>query len=941
MKQITFLVVILTLLTAQQLFAQKCDNTKEGRAEEFYYSGSMLDEAVKQKTVFDILNQTGDMSEAMAWVIALNHYDELLIDNSVPDYKEHDVDLESTSFWRSAFGIILNKNESIDDKLDKATKIALEKSKRVVLKKNAKICMDKINGDGGYREYYNSFFSNLDYVIFFNDSINLKDIEVTGNIPGNVNKNDIRLESIEKVKEVLADSEKGKFAQIFNAKFGGSVKPFQEITRSDEQYYSRIFDEGKHPFHKKAFFAEADYYVIISIEKLNLQIKEGVWNIIDATFTFKVVNVATNKEVVSTSISSIRELQATSSDEYAYRNLIFQLIDNDINPQLSTDEFIAGQGVAYEQFFATFYKSLAIETKDGFDVDIYLQTNKISANEIDIIIKEMNNGSPYKFEEENAKLHKNGLYTVHLSQCKFDVSYFQMDLLRKFEEKINVNNSGVKLTNRAGPHHLVYLEEEKVPEKRIAVTPVTEDGYTYFKLRPQIEYLDFDFNNNIRVTMLKRGREISIKPEISLDKKVITVYPPEDVELSGTYKFKFNDRFELEHKIEAQNNNNEENNTNNNNGNSYTNIDIQITSPKNKAVTSNDPLAIVVSCKEDIKKLDLEVAKVKGHIDVVPSDANGYTKVEYVNFNEGSGIYQIDVEVTTVTGKKGKASITVYYKDSGSNDGGNNMEINDGHGSIIKSKHYMLNIGISKFADSQFNLNYAHKDATDLSQEFKKQNNLDDYFDEVVVYTLINEQATKKKIIEAMNLIKSLVKPSDFVSVTFSTHGYVLKDHYYLFPHEIDVKQIDYSGIRFDYFYKDYIKTLTCGTLVMIDACYSGEGIKDPFLFEKMTQELNDTKKVRILLMSSQADQTSREKKDWQNGAYTEAILGAFENKIYSDRNGNYIPDKNNNGFVELQELSEYVTNVVRIITNGNQTVPKPFVENLSNLNNFAIIKTN
>ncbi len=667
MKKITIIFSILMLLFVNQSFSQKndCEKVSEGKARPFYYAGSITQEAINQASVYDVLVQVGNMSNLTAKMISINDNKAVLIGK--PNFKEGKVDLEDPEFYKNILGIALEENQSWKDKLTTGKEILLGNTVKINPKNNVKICETKMEEK---RKYYNNFFSNFNISVFFNDNINKDIINITGSISPN-EKAEMKDAAIEQLRKSFVDPQQGLATNIFSSKFGANVKAFPTITRSDEDYYHYIFDgtgSKSDEFHQVGFFSEADYYVVITLTQLDLKYdSDGYWNILDANFTFKWVDVAGNEAIATKSIHSLKKHKAKNLSKTSYLSLIHNLVDTDINPQVSGENITVGTDIKYDQFFPTFYKALAIETKSGFDVDIYIKSGRLNAPELDKLLQEMQNEykqDGYEFHYQNTQSHKNisALFKIHLSSCTFDITKFQMRLLDKIKTAKSIN-----LTNRAGPHYLIYLEEDAGGEiTEPVIVKGTNNGRVAFELRPQRKHLDFNFSKKINVTMTTWGSQISISSDpIDTKNKKITVYT-NDVLEPGNYKFRFDNEYEIEYTYGGSNNNNnnDDNNDNNNdNNNTYEHIDISVINPSNNSTISKSSIPLTVSCAEKIKKVDFDIALANGNLGSVYDHDRGWSETESIYFNEGEGRYRIDITVTTETGKIGKSSIYINYED--------------------------------------------------------------------------------------------------------------------------------------------------------------------------------------------------------------------------------------------------------------------------------------
>jgi hypothetical protein len=108
----------------------------------------------------------------------------------------------------------------------------------------------------------------------------------------------------------------------------------------------------------------------------------------------------------------------------------------------------------------------------------------------------------------------------------------------------------------------------------------------------------------------------------------------------------------------------------------------------------------------------------------------------------------------------------------------------------------------------------------------------------------------------------------------------------------------------------DYLNTIGCAKLFLLDACHSAEsGTADRANFSTTKTGIN-------LMVSCRANEYSYEDDRWQNGAFTKAIiqtLDDFKNRRFSD--------DNNDNALDVQELFRRVEKQVPQLV--NQKRPK------------------
>src|SRR4051794_13393622 len=86
-----------------------------------------------------------------------------------------------------------------------------------------------------------------------------------------------------------------------------------------------------------------------------------------------------------------------------------------------------------------------------------------------------------------------------------------------------------------------------------------------------------------------------------------------------------------------------------------------------------------------------------------------------------------------------------------------------------KGTPHVLTIGVSNYPNQRSRLAYAAKDAVDVAAVFQAQQGK--LFEKVQCETLTDEKATARKIVKALDGLRSRVGPQDMVVVYLSGHG--------------------------------------------------------------------------------------------------------------------------------------------------------------------------
>ena len=233
-------------------------------------------------------------------------------------------------------------------------------------------------------------------------------------------------------------------------------------------------------------------------------------------------------------------------------------------------------------------------------------------------------------------------------------------------------------------------------------------------------------------------------------------------------------------------------------------------------------------------------------------------------------------------------------------------------GEAPKSKLHILSVGVSNYQSKDLEvLSYAAKDAQDFINAVA---NADvEMYSSLSSQLLVNDKATRNEVMRSLRALVANVDQGDVVMLYFSGHG--IKDGEEAFYMTYDSSAEDcFTGVNFSDI-RTQIRKLAeekkCHVLLFIDACHSGAmyGMKGA------TMELTMKVPGLIGFYSSTSGQQSAELDKLQNGAFTHAIIQAFEGGA-----------KNENGEITIMKLENYVRTKVKENTNNRQ---EPIIENM------------
>lgn len=224
------------------------------------------------------------------------------------------------------------------------------------------------------------------------------------------------------------------------------------------------------------------------------------------------------------------------------------------------------------------------------------------------------------------------------------------------------------------------------------------------------------------------------------------------------------------------------------------------------------------------------------------------------------------------------------------------------------------NLHLVTIGPSHPDLKFTGKDAADFAAAFQNQGGADKLFSNVFIRQFnLPEVTTLTGIQQAMyDLVyqykDQLITPDDVLMVFISSHGKVTGNRFKILQSNYNPK---YEQIVVD-FKTDIIENLNqidCKKLVFLDACHSGAA-RSRSDNGGLSTALIDLAKAQpgiATLTSCRSTELSYEDNSWENGAFTEALLEAFEGKTATDDLGAFTADANGDKILRLGELYDYL----------------------------------
>jgi WD40 repeat protein len=264
-----------------------------------------------------------------------------------------------------------------------------------------------------------------------------------------------------------------------------------------------------------------------------------------------------------------------------------------------------------------------------------------------------------------------------------------------------------------------------------------------------------------------------------------------------------------------------------------------------------------------------------------------------------------------------------------------------------KSDLYVVTVGTSAYKNSDFNLNYAAKDANDIAALFESKKG---QYENVHRKTLTDADVLKGNFADLKKFLIG-AKVNDVVIVFIAGHGVLdSKLDYYYGTHNIDFTNPAADGLKYNNIEAilDGIKPLK--KILIMDTCHSGEVEEEeveaadapvestdvvfravgPGLKQKegasptrmMNELFNDLRRGTgsTVIASAGGAEYAMESDSWKNGLFTYCFIDGLKNNK---------ADLNSDGKIMLSELQTYVRGEVLKLSNGAQE-PTTRIQNIA-----------
>lgn len=229
-------------------------------------------------------------------------------------------------------------------------------------------------------------------------------------------------------------------------------------------------------------------------------------------------------------------------------------------------------------------------------------------------------------------------------------------------------------------------------------------------------------------------------------------------------------------------------------------------------------------------------------------------------------------------------------------------------------KLYVLAAGVSAYPNlpADMQLKFPAKDARDFVDIVGRQAKI--LFEEAEIRLLANEQATRRNVVEGLGWLREKVGPDDMGVLFLAGHGFMLRNNYYFAGADVDIKNEE-RGIQTGVpgaAIQEVLANLRGRGVFFLDTCHSGFALAELKIKPDITGALNEMgdEKGVVILAGSAGRQSATEADEWNNGAFTKAIVEGLGGKA----------DYAGTGRITPPLLHTYVGGRVKKLTDNQQT---------------------
>ncbi len=235
---------------------------------------------------------------------------------------------------------------------------------------------------------------------------------------------------------------------------------------------------------------------------------------------------------------------------------------------------------------------------------------------------------------------------------------------------------------------------------------------------------------------------------------------------------------------------------------------------------------------------------------------------------------------------------------------------------------YAVVLGVSQFADTSLNLEYAASDAKKFYDFLRSKAGGE--LPEQRIVLLTDHNANRAAIIKALTKFLGTAGPDDTVEIYLATHGVVGDDGvlYYL-THNTEMDNLIGTSFSTTDFDRIVGNDIEAGRIIVyLDACHSGlSGLSEMYnrrgigvietnqRINSLAAQLSKAESGVATFSASSSSGFSIEDSKWDGGVFTYHLLKGLQGEA----------NENNDEWISIGELENYLASEVRVDTEGKQ----------------------
>lgn len=226
----------------------------------------------------------------------------------------------------------------------------------------------------------------------------------------------------------------------------------------------------------------------------------------------------------------------------------------------------------------------------------------------------------------------------------------------------------------------------------------------------------------------------------------------------------------------------------------------------------------------------------------------------------------------------------------------------------------IVTIGINRYRDSRFDLNYGVPDALAILRKFNADRV--GVFGHAIAYQLTNEAATRSGVLQLLSSLRRL-PPQDVLVIYLAGHGDIVDKKWYFLPYdfEFSLDGIRRTGISAAMLERLLSQAGPQRIMLMIDSCKSGGGIDAlaTGMDRRVLRSVGRDTGV-AMLAAARRDQDAAELPRLGHGAFTYVVLNGLAGSADFTRSGKITAGELiTYSTEELPSLTKSVSNFIQI----------------------------